>query len=67
MNTMPQQAEKIPSLSFYYRSADKALRKIVASHENLTLEEGFKAVMEHLHKEKEVFLKPILCILKGGK
>lgn len=67
MSTMPQQAEKIPSYSFYYRSPDKALRKIVASHESLTLDEGFKAVMEHLHKEKEVFLKPILCILKGGK
>lgn len=53
-------------LKFYYRSLDKKLHQMDMAGE-ATVEEGFKIVMKHLYETKEVFLKPLLCLIKCGQ
>lgn len=63
-----QNKEDIPEISvatLYYRSRDKKLRAFATSLRDPT--EAIQEVLAYLHKEKEVFLKPILYVINGGK
>lgn len=57
-------AEQGPDIAtVYYRSKD---RKLHAFKTHLTSpKEAIQAVMEELHIEKEVFLKPVLYVVDG--
>lgn len=51
--------------NFYWRGTDKNLHHIAVSNED-SLQDARQAVMEHLHTTKEVFLLPLLCLIKCG-
>ncbi len=54
-------------LSAYYRGQDLKLHQIDTYDILDNLTEVFKDVMEHLHDTRQVFYKPVLILIKGGK
>ena len=62
----PEQPSGDFNCAFYWRSPNKKLHNIfVSDAENLQAAQ--KLVMQHLHETMEVFVKPVLALIKGGK
>jgi len=62
----PEYATGDFSCSFHWRSPNKKLHSIfVSDAENL--QSAQKLVMQHLHETMEVYVLPVLALIKGGK
>ncbi len=54
-------------LKAYYRDDDKVLRQINLEDKLSNLEDVFQDILKQLYIEKEVYYKPILIVIQGGK
>ena len=56
-------------MNVYYRSYVQGKLKLhcIAADGYETQNESINAVMKQLHDDMEVFVKPVLAVIKGGK
>lgn len=50
----------------YWRGADGKLHNMLADDME-SVKEAFQSVLEQLHEQNEIYRKPLLCLIKGGK
>jgi hypothetical protein len=54
------------SATFHWRNPNKSLNTVLISN-TYNLAEAQKLVMQHLHETMEVYVLPVLALIKGGK